>query len=224
MNILVPIRPAAALLVAHCISGYDVATDELTSETDIPRFLDSLALKIVEVGEDDPEGALSYELSSRQFSTFSFLLGIQREPDQQVFFLEPTSRARGIYPERKVKAISTFESLVAGSIPRNRRTRRITESELTLPSIRILEESNKSWTTTSELIRRLAELFRPTGQDAAILAGRSDTYFSQKVRNLISHKDQPSSFIRQGLAEYSREEGGLRITGLGRKLVRALRI
>jgi hypothetical protein len=203
---------------------YDCATDELTSETDVPRFLDSLALKIVEVGEDDPEGALSYELNRRQISTFSFLLGTQRELENRAYFLEPTARAKGTYPDEKTRAISAFERLVIRSIPRNRRTRRITESELTVPTLRILEESRRPWTTTSELIHKLTGLFQPTGQDAAILAGRSDTYFSQKVRNMVSHKDQPSSFIRQGLAEYRRDEGGLRITDLGRRLVRALRI
>ena len=73
---------------------------------------------------------------------------------------------------------------------------------------------------TSDIIARLTELFSPSGQDAEILEGRSDTYFSQKVRNIISHRNQPSSFIHRGLAHYDRH--GLRISDEGRSTVRAL--
>jgi hypothetical protein len=37
---------------------------------------------------------------------------------------------------------------------------------------------------------------------------------------MISHRDQPLSFIRQGLAGYERD--GLQISDLGRSAVRAL--
>ncbi len=42
--------------------------------------------------------------------------------------------------------------------------------------------------TTSLLIKALTENLKPEGADAEILFGRNDTRFSQKVRNLISHK------------------------------------
>lgn len=74
--------------------------------------------------------------------------------------------------------------------------------------------------STSDLIASLSELFTPSGQDADILMGRKDTYFSQKVRNMISHRDQPSSFIHGGLAHY--EDHGLRISADGRSTLRAL--
>jgi hypothetical protein len=73
---------------------------------------------------------------------------------------------------------------------------------------------------TNDIIARLTELFAPSGKDSKILERRSDIYFSQKVRNMISHRDQPSSFIHQGLAHYERH--GLRISDQGRLTVRAL--
>lgn len=38
------------------------------------------------------------------------------------------------------------------------------------------------------LIEKLTNIFDPSGEDLEILDGRSDTKFSQKVRNLKSHK------------------------------------
>ncbi len=40
---------------------------------------------------------------------------------------------------------------------------------------------------TSDLNKECTGLFQPTGEDAEILAGRNDTKFSQKVRNLVAH-------------------------------------
>ena len=42
------------------------------------------------------------------------------------------------------------------------------------------------------------DLLRPTGKDAEIAKNRSDTYFEQKVRNLVSHR----ALKRRGYAEY----------------------
>lgn len=47
---------------------------------------------------------------------------------------------------------------------------------------------NPDGMTTSMLIKKLTENLQPTGADAEILFGRKDSRFSQKVRNLISHK------------------------------------
>lgn len=65
--------------------------------------------------------------------------------------------------------------------------RTYTESELIDPA---LYEINKyeQGLTTGQLIKLLTNILNPTGKDAEIIPGRNDTYFSQKVRNLISHK------------------------------------
>ena len=69
---------------------------------------------------------------------------------------------------------------------------------------------------TSDLIKALEDHFAPEGDDAEILAGRSDTRFSQIVRNIVSHRDAAGNMINDGLAEYDGKRRGLRITEAGR--------
>lgn len=63
---------------------------------------------------------------------------------------------------------------------------RISEKALILPALYIINQYGEA--RTSDLIRELTILFAPTGEDAEILEGRNDTKFSQKVRNLVSHR------------------------------------
>lgn len=86
---------------------------------------------------------------------------------------------------------------------------RISENQLILPSLYIFSCS-ETGLTTSELLSKLATLFNPSGEDAAILNGRSDTKFSQIVRNLKSH----NTFEREGFAKF--EDGVYKINDLGR--------
>lgn len=67
---------------------------------------------------------------------------------------------------------------------------------------------------TSTLIQKLTEIMRPTGEDAQILAGRRDTYFSQIVRNLKSH----DTLEKKGYATYTKGLG-FQLTPAGRVLV-----
>ena len=66
-------------------------------------------------------------------------------------------------------------------------TKRIKEEDLLIPALYeiYIHDGNL---TTGQLIKVLTEVFDPIGEDAEILFGRKDTRFSQKVRNLISHK------------------------------------
>ncbi len=64
---------------------------------------------------------------------------------------------------------------------------RISENDLILPALYLMSMQYDGCITTTELIRQLTNLLKPTGEDAEILAGRNDTKFSQKVRNLRSH-------------------------------------
>lgn len=95
----------------------------------------------------------------------------------------------------------------------------ISERELVLPSLAIMASRPNGFIATSDLIAELEALFEPAGHDADIIDGRSDTHFSQKVRNLISHRNSTSSFIHNGFAEYDEQQRGLRITDKGRTLV-----
>jgi hypothetical protein len=83
---------------------------------------------------------------------------------------------------------------------------RITEPILILPALFIISEN--PGISTSELIVELEHILNPSGEDAEILSGRSDTKFSQLVRNLVSHK----TLERFGYATYT--SGESRATGV----------
>ena len=59
------------------------------------------------------------------------------------------------------------------------------ERDLILPALDII--NRKPGVATAELIVELEDILSPDGEDIVILKGRSDTKFSQKVRNLVSH-------------------------------------
>lgn len=87
---------------------------------------------------------------------------------------------------------------------------RITETELVLPSLYLMSLQGGA-ITTAELIPKLREIMKPSGQDLEILRWRTDDKFSQKVRNLKAH----DTFERFGYAKY--EQGSVLITDLGKK-------
>jgi len=91
---------------------------------------------------------------------------------------------------------------------------RIAERELILPTLLILSNSKSGKISTSLLIHKLRELLRPSGEDIKLLVGRQDDKFSQKVRNLVSHK----TLEREKYA--SHKDGVFRITSLGRKYLK----
>ena len=80
-----------------------------------------------------------------------------------------------------------------------------TEEELILPALFELYWAKDHKMTTSELINRLTNILEPTGTDAEMLFGRKDTRFSQKVRNLISHKSlcpKYADYLKEGKKSY----------------------
>ncbi len=93
---------------------------------------------------------------------------------------------------------------------------RIKERDTYVPVLELLDDQTDGLMKTADLIRALEMRFDPRGQDAEILAGRSDTRFSQIVRNVISHRESPTNLIGAGWAEYDRAKRGLRITTAGR--------
>lgn len=105
-------------------------------------------------------------------------------------------------------------------------TGRIRETDLFVPALRMAALRKAGFISTSDLIAELSEVFNPTGIDAALLDGRNDTHFSQKVRNLISHRESSTSFIKKGYAEYldatAIADRGIRITDKGRRLLAEL--
>lgn len=97
---------------------------------------------------------------------------------------------------------------------------RIREKDLVLPALKAAAGSPNGEITTSALIDELEAQFQPEGIDAELLDGRNDTHFSQKVRNLVSHRQGQHSMFTLGYAEYTGD--GLRITESGKKLLSQL--
>ena len=92
-------------------------------------------------------------------------------------------------------------------------TKRITETELILPSLYLMK-LNGGRITTSELIEKLRLIMKPSGEDLETLKGRNDDKFSQKVRNLKAH----GTFEKFGYAQYrgKARKGFVEITDKGK--------
>ena len=96
---------------------------------------------------------------------------------------------------------------------------RLHEADLYIPTLRIANSSLGGFVSTSDLIQKLETIFNIAGDNAEILEGRSDTKFSQIVRNMISHRTATTNFIARGFAEYDKERKGIQITVKGRRLL-----
>lgn len=92
----------------------------------------------------------------------------------------------------------------------------ISESEIRDAALVALARQPSGFMTTEDLIVQLTADMQPCGDDLLILDGRSDTRFSQKVRNLVSHRNQSTSLETRGLADYDDVREGWQITDLGR--------
>ena len=93
---------------------------------------------------------------------------------------------------------------------------RIPESDLLRPVLRALAASPGGFLKTSALIAAMVAEFAPEGEDAEILDGRGDTKFSQKVRNLVSHREGGGGLETMGYATYHKGRRGWQITEAGR--------
>lgn len=62
------------------------------------------------------------------------------------------------------------------------------ENDLIIPALNYLLLNKENGLKTSELINLLSNELEISGHDLEIISGRNDTYFSQKVRNLVSHR------------------------------------
>ena len=92
-----------------------------------------------------------------------------------------------------------------------------TESQIRREVLVALASASGGSLTTSQLIDLLTASMSPSGKDADIIDGRSDTHFSQKVRNVVSHRHQGTGLVANGLVTYDAESEQLAITEAGRK-------
>lgn len=95
----------------------------------------------------------------------------------------------------------------------------ISESEIRFVTLQLLARSPTGFMSTSDLIEALEKHFQPVGKDAQLARERSDTYFSQKVRNLVSHRDVSTSLQANGYAKYLADQEGWQITDTGRAFI-----
>lgn len=89
------------------------------------------------------------------------------------------------------------------------------ESDLIIPALNFLLLNKETGLRTSDLIMLLSHELEISGKDADIIVNRKDTYFSQKVRNLVSH----NTLISKGLTTYEqvKKDGLHKITDVGEK-------
>lgn len=76
---------------------------------------------------------------------------------------------------------------------------RITEEQLILPALYLMDISPKKSITTTAMKEALINIFKPSGEDNELINGRNDTYFTQKVRNLKSH----NTLVNLGYSDYT---------------------
>jgi hypothetical protein len=94
-----------------------------------------------------------------------------------------------------------------------------TEAEIRREVLTELATSKNGTLTISELIDLLETRLAPVGHDAEIIDNRSDTFFSQKVRNTVSHRNNGTGLQACGLAEYDGKSESWTITDHGRALI-----
>ncbi|MCF6172792.1 MAG: HNH endonuclease [Campylobacteraceae bacterium] len=81
---------------------------------------------------------------------------------------------------------------------------RITEEQLILPALYLMDISPSRSITTTAMKENLIEIFKPSGRDNELAGTRGDTLFTQKVRNLKSH----DKLENLGYATYSQKING----------------
>jgi hypothetical protein len=97
-----------------------------------------------------------------------------------------------------------------------------TEGTIRKEALKELLKAPGQTQTTSQLIARLSKKMRPSGKDGDIAINRSDTYFSQKVRNLVSHRHQSTGLQSQGWADYEAASESWTLTKSGRRYAATL--
>jgi transcriptional regulator with XRE-family HTH domain len=93
---------------------------------------------------------------------------------------------------------------------------RIREKDTYLPMLELLDDAPDGFMTTADLIKNLEIYMRVSGEDAEILDSRSDSRFSQIVRNIVSHKSTVTNPIGAGWVTYDAKRHGMTITREGR--------
>jgi hypothetical protein len=224
VNVVAPVRPAFdAVRITHRLVGYDRATDQLAVEIDIPPLLETLCFKIAAVAYDDPGAVFSYCLNLQRLEILAFLLDLVVDPDRLEYFLEPGGPNPANASPERLEALVSLQKLMPRPEPRDGYGIPISEHELAIPTLRLLQAGGDGWMMISEIAARLARLFkpmclatRPAGQH-----GSADCIGS--VEAMIAHRAESTSIFGAGLAQYDPTLQSLRLTDLGRAVISGLR-
>lgn len=222
MNVILKTKPGNdATAILHGIMGYDRASDELVSERHIPAVLDTVALRIARVPTYDMNGALSYPLNTAQVAAFGLLLGLETDTCDAEFFLEAVTGSVAAFSPAEREAIETIAALSSRSVAK--RPRWLSEGDLVVPVLCLLDQGDCGWLALDDLATRLARLLPAPDADAGRVDRQHEADVSKKVRDMVAHRNRETSFIGRGFAECGASPRALRITGRGRALVHALR-
>lgn len=93
------------------------------------------------------------------------------------------------------------------------------ESDFIIPALREMLRRDKTGITTAELMQHLRDVLNPTGYDLELAPPRNDDRFSEKVRNLASHK---KNLIHTLAAKEEFANGKWHINNAGKKYLNDL--
>jgi len=88
-----------------------------------------------------------------------------------------------------------------------RKLDRSTERIFWFPFLMLLKENGEM--ITSNIIKELRNMLQPKGHDSEIINGRSDDYFSQKIRNIKSHQSLDKYVFYDELGNWRLNDDGL---------------
>jgi hypothetical protein len=93
--------------VIHKLTGYDKVSEKLAAQIDVPISQLGQAKQVAGVGQEDPEAALSYPLTSEQAKRIGQTIGQFVDTDRYLWFLEPFADWGDIKREREKLGLRT---------------------------------------------------------------------------------------------------------------------
>ena len=180
---------------------------EISHEVECPTC--GCEIKFTITGWEYPQGALDNsrtEISGGQFVDEPMLGIICNPGDFGADDDAITARQNFAIAKDQAKRLAEEGGLIM--------TKRISENDLFLPALYVIYLHKR--VNTTQIKDTLVAVFQPTGEDNERLAGRPDTKFTQKVRNLMG-----SHYTTNGMALCTSKDAGgyFTLTAQGMKAV-----
>lgn len=221
MNVALKVnRRPEVLTVEHSVMAYDRSTDALAGEWPVPMCLDSLALKIAGVPAEDARGAVSYPLNDQKAGVFGLLLGVEHPRANCEYFLEATHGLDPAFVPEKIGAFEILSGVIGG--PKTTRDS-LTQGELAVPTICVLDACAPDWIGPPELASRLVNFLKGSGADSSIGLSDPSGQFAEKIKARVTAVSFRNLLVRRGLAMFDPIDCKLKISPEGHSVVQALR-